>query len=62
MPLEWLQVLAHPTTQDKASLLIKLKKEMTVDDVYDLIEYQDYESWMNHEQYLNSRKENNANR
>lgn len=63
MPIEWLQVLAHPTSEDKASLLYKLKYEMTIEDVHDLIEYQQYENWMNHEEMLNSQKENNnANR
>lgn len=51
MPLAWLKVLAHPATKDKASLLMKLKYEMTIDDVYDLIEYQEYESMVAYEDY-----------
>lgn len=50
MPLEWLQVLAHPTTKDKAALLLALKNTMTVADVYDLIEYHQYENWQNFEE------------
>lgn len=57
MPIQWLEVLSHPTTKDKASLLMKLKYEMTIDDVYDLLEYQDFENWRGHEDYLNSKKE-----
>lgn len=50
MPLEWLQVLAHPTTKDKAALLLALKNTMTVADVHDLIEYHQYENWQNFEE------------
>lgn len=50
MPLEWLQVLAHHTTKDKPSLLLALKNVMTVADVHDLIEYQQYENWQNFEE------------
>lgn len=50
MPLEWLQVLAHHTTKDKASLLLALKNDMTVADVHDLIEYHQYENWQNFEE------------
>lgn len=57
MPFEWLQVLAHPTTKDKASLLYRLKNEMTIRDVHDLIEYQQYENWMNHEDKIKSERE-----
>lgn len=55
MPLEWLQVLAHKSTTDKANLLLKLKYEMTVSDVHDLIEYQSYENWQNYEEYMRSK-------
>ena len=51
MPIEWLNVMAHPTTKDKPSLLLKLKYEMTVSDVHDLIEYQNYEDFISYEQY-----------
>lgn len=51
MPIEWLNVMAHPTTKDKPSLLLKLKYEMTVADVHDLIEYQNYEDFISYEQY-----------
>ena len=51
MPLEWLQVLAHPTTKDKPSLLMALKYDMTIADVHDLIEYQQYENWQSFEEY-----------
>ena len=51
MPIEWLNVMAHPTTKDKSELLLKLKYEMTVSDVHDLIEYQNYEDFMAYEQY-----------
>lgn len=59
MPFEWLQVLAHPTTKDKASLLSRLKNDMTVRDVHDLIEYQHYENWMNHEDRVRSERDKN---
>lgn len=49
MPIQWLFALAHPTTKDKPSLLLKLKYEMTISDVYDLLEYQEYENWVSHE-------------
>ena len=49
--MKWLEVMAHPSVKDKAKLLIDLKYEMTIDDVLDLEEYQQYENWMNYEQY-----------
>ena len=58
MPIEWLQVLAHPTTKDKSSLLLKLKYEMTVSDVHDLIEYHNYEDFATYEQYQREKREN----
>ena len=57
MPIEWLNVMAHPTTKDKPSLLLKLKYEMTISDVHDLIEYQNYEDFMAYEQYLREKRE-----
>lgn len=51
MPLEWLQVLAHHTTKDKASLLSALKYDMTIADVHDLIEYHQYENWQSFEEH-----------
>lgn len=51
MPIQWLQVMAHPTTKDKPSLLLKLKYEMTISDVYDLMEYQAYENWISFEEH-----------
>ncbi len=56
MPFEWLQVLAHNSTKDKARLLQMLKYEMTVADVHDLMEYQEYENWQMHEEYVNNKK------
>lgn len=56
MPIPWLHVLAHPTTKDKASLLLKLKYEMTVADVHDLLEYQSYENWVNYEEYMKQKE------
>lgn len=58
MPLEWLQVLAHKSTTDKANLLLKLKYEMTVADVQDLMEYQSYENWQSYEEYVKSKSNN----
>ena len=57
MPMEWLHVLTHSTTKDKPSLLLKLKYEMTIADVHDLIEYQQYENWVNYEDYLKNNKQ-----
>lgn len=57
MPLEWLQVIAHPTTKDKASLLQQLKYNMTIDDVFDLMEYQSYENWMSWEEESRNNRE-----
>ena len=51
MPIEWLNVMAHPSTKDKPSLLLKLKYDMTISDVHDLIEYQNYEDFISYEQY-----------
>lgn len=51
MPWEWLQVLAHHTTKDKSALLLRLKNDMTITDVHDLIEYQQYENWQNYEEH-----------
>lgn len=56
MPLEWLEVMNHPSVKDKASLLMKLKYEMTIEDVRDLKEYQEYENWLSHEEYLRQNK------
>ena len=58
MPFEWLQVLAHSTTKDKASLLQKLKYEMTVSDVHDLMEYQAYENLIAFEEYVKNKNSN----
>lgn len=58
MPFEWLQVLAHHTTKDKAGLLMKLKYDMTVADVHDLMEYQDYENLINFEERVKSESKN----
>lgn len=57
MPLEWLEVVNHPSVKDKASLLMKLKYEMTIEDVHDLKEYQEYENWLSHEEYLRQNKD-----
>ena len=57
MPMEWLQVLAHPSTKDKATLLKQLKYEMTIRDVHDLMEYQAYENWQNFEEYQKSERQ-----
>ena len=57
MPIEWLNVMAHPTTKDKSALLLRLKYEMTVSDVHDLIEYQNYEDFMAYEKYQRERRE-----
>lgn len=57
MPLEWLEVMNHPSVKDKASLLMKLKYEMTIEDVHDLKEYQEYENWLSHEEYLRQNKD-----
>ena len=54
MPMEWLQVLAHHTTKDKARLLNKLKYDMTIGDVHDLLEYHQYENWLNFEEQRKS--------
>ena len=51
MPRQWLNVLAHPSTKDKAALLERLKYSMTIADVHDLAEYQEYENWVNFEEY-----------
>lgn len=56
MPFQWLQVLAHPSTTDKSGLLLNLKYEMTIADVYDLLEYHSYENWVNYE---SNKKQNN---
>lgn len=56
MPLEWLEVMNHSSVKDKASLLMKLKYEMTIEDVHDLKEYQEYENWLSHEEYLRQNK------
>ena len=48
---------------DKASTLIKLKYEYTVDDVYDLIEFYDIQNKITEIQNRNNPEENrNANR
>jgi hypothetical protein len=57
MPVEWLQVLSHNTTKDKAGLLHRLKNEMTVSDVHDLLEYQEYENWQGYEEYMRQKRE-----
>ena len=35
---------------------MKLKYEMTIEDVHDLKEYQEYENWLSHEEYLRQNK------
>lgn len=61
MPLQWIQVLHHPLTKDKAEMLRKLKYEYTIDDFYDLVEYLNYESWQGFEEQEKERVKN-ANR
>lgn len=36
---------------------MKLKYEMTIDDVHDLLEYQEYEKWINYEEYKRQEQE-----
>ena len=45
-----------PKTKDKPSLLLKLKYEMTVDDVLDLKEYYEYENLISYEDYLRQKE------
>lgn len=52
-----MEVLAHPKTQDKPALLLKLKYEMTVDDVLDLKEYYEYENLVSYEDYLKQKEQ-----
>ena len=59
MPMEWIPILDHHSTKDKATLLMKLKYEMTIEDVHDLSEYQSWMSWQNHEEYLKHKEEEN---
>lgn len=51
MPLVWISILDNAET-DYVSTLQKLKYELTVDDVYDLLEYLEYKKWKNHEEML----------
>lgn len=60
MPIEWLQVLAHPTTKDKAGLLQKLNYEFTISDVHDLMEYHAYENYQSFEEYKKATMENQS--
>lgn len=63
MPLQWMQVLAHPTVKDKAEMIRKLKYEYTIDDFYDLVEYLNWENWQNFEEYEKEKERSkNANR
>lgn len=59
MPKQWINVLSHPSTKDKAALLERLKYSMTIADVHDLAEYQEYENWMNFEEYKKQKSQNN---
>lgn len=58
MPFEWLSILAHPIITEKTSTLLKLKYEMTVDDVYDLLEYLSYEDWKEDERRIAEEAQN----
>ena len=58
MPFEWIPILNHFTVKDKASLLMQLKYTMTIEDAHDLVEYQQYENFLNHEEYLRNKKDN----
>lgn len=60
LPVEWMEVLCHPKTKDKPSLLLKLKYEMTVDDVLDLKEYYEYENLISYEDYLRQKESSNS--
>ena len=63
MPKIWLCLLLQEKLPDKASTLIKLKYEYTVDDVYDLIEFYDIQNKITEIQNRNNSEENrNANR
>lgn len=57
MPNEWLHVLAQPSTKDKAALLYRLKYEMTISDVHDLMEYHEYENWLAYEEYVKAKNQ-----
>ena len=54
-----MEVLCHPKTKDKPSLLLKLKYEMTVDDVLDLKEYYEYYNLTSYEDYLRQKESSN---
>lgn len=44
--MEWLDILAHPSVTEKASTFLRLKYEMTVEDVYDFREYLEFENYL----------------
>lgn len=65
MPLEWLDILLHEKTTDKATTLHLLKYEYTVEDVYDLREtYQvsDCIDYVRDKELKSREKTHNANR
>ncbi|QXM18451.1 hypothetical protein Phab24_id005 [Acinetobacter phage Phab24] len=61
MPLVWISILDNAET-DYVSTLQKLKYELTVDDVYDLLEYLEYKKWKNHEEMLAQQEQQNNKR
>lgn len=61
MPLAWISILDNAET-DYVSTLQKLKYELTVDDVYDLLEYLEYKKWKSHEEMLAQQEQQNNKR
>lgn len=61
MPLVWISILDNAET-DYVSTLQKLKYELTVDDVYDLLEYLEYKKWKSHEEMLAQQEQQNNKR
>lgn len=65
MPQEWLEILLHDKTKDKAGTLHLLKYEYTVEDVYDLLEtfqVNDCIEFVREKEAKSREKNNNANR
>mgnify|MGYP007060323513 CR=1 FL=1 len=56
MPIVWLHILDNPNV-NFIDTLMKLKYELTVEDVYDLLEYLEYLKFKNHEEYLRQKEE-----
>lgn len=56
--MEWIPILTHEKVTDKVGTLLKLKYEMTYEDLEDIKEYLEIEDYIANEKYKEELKRN----